>query len=186
MSKPNDIVSIILQERGGIAGKSTGSTGTGAGFSLGSFLINIVWVLLLVFVIVALSAYFSPSCNEESSWLTYTLCLYRNFTTKIFEVTNAFVKKDVEATATESPEKEKEKKQEKEKEEVTNDDETAKKYEEDSSSSNIQEGPGKKGWCFIGKDRGVRSCAKVGLNDTCMSGDIFPTSDICVNPRLRA
>ena len=185
MSKPNDIVSIILQERDGIAGKSTSSSSssTGGGFSLGSFLINIVWVLLLVFVIVALSAYFSPSCNEESSWLTYTLCLYRNFTTKIFEVTNAFVKKDVEATATENPEKEKEKEQEKE--EVTNDDETAKKYEEDSSSSNIQEGSGKKGWCFIGKDRGVRSCAKVGLNDTCMSGDIFPTSDICVNPRLR-
>ena len=119
MSKPNDIVSIILQERDGIAGKSTSgssSGSTGTGFSLGSFLINIVWVLLLVFVIVALSAYFSPSCNEESSWLTYTLCLYRNFTTKIFEVTNAFVKKDVEATATENPEKKKEKEKEKEQE----------------------------------------------------------------------
>jgi hypothetical protein len=59
-------------------------------------------------------------------------------------------------------------------------------YEEDSSSSNIQKGSGKRGWCFIGEDRGIRACAKVGLNDKCMSGDIFPTSEICVNPRLRA
>jgi hypothetical protein len=26
----------------------------------------------------------------------------------------------------------------------------------------------------------------VGPNDTCMSGDIFPSQDICVNPSLRA
>jgi hypothetical protein len=25
----------------------------------------------------------------------------------------------------------------------------------------------------------------VGMNDTCMSGDIFPTSAVCVNPNLR-
>jgi hypothetical protein len=45
---------------------------------------------------------------------------------------------------------------------------------------------GKAGWCLIGEDRGIRSCMKVGLNDTCMSGDIFPTNDVCVNPNLRA
>jgi hypothetical protein len=59
-------------------------------------------------------------------------------------------------------------------------------YEADESSSNIQGGVPKAGWCYIGEDRGFRSCAKVGVNDTCMSGDIFPSHEICVNPSLRA
>ena len=45
---------------------------------------------------------------------------------------------------------------------------------------------GKSGWCYIGEDRGFRSCAQVGVNDECMSGDIFPSQEICVNPNLRA
>ena len=44
---------------------------------------------------------------------------------------------------------------------------------------------GKAGWCYIGEDRGFRSCAQVGVNDKCMSGDIFPTQEICINPNLR-
>ena len=59
-------------------------------------------------------------------------------------------------------------------------------YAADDSRSTIQTGGGKAGWCFIGEDRGFRSCAEVGPNDQCMSGDIFPTRDICVNPNLRA
>lgn len=59
-------------------------------------------------------------------------------------------------------------------------------YEADQSTSNIQGGSPKSGWCYIGEDRGFRSCAKVGDNDTCMSGDIFPTQEICVNPSLRS
>ena len=59
-------------------------------------------------------------------------------------------------------------------------------YEADESSSNIQNGAPKAGWCYIGEDRGFRSCAKVGVNDKCMSGDIFPSHEICVNPSLRA
>jgi hypothetical protein len=43
----------------------------------------------------------------------------------------------------------------------------------------------KSGYCYIGEDKGYRSCAYVGVNDTCMSGEIFPTNDICVNPSLR-
>ena len=58
-------------------------------------------------------------------------------------------------------------------------------YAADESQSTIQTGGGKSGWCFIGEDRGFRSCAEVGPNDQCMSGDIFPTMDICVNPNLR-
>lgn len=57
-------------------------------------------------------------------------------------------------------------------------------YEADTSGSNIQQ-KGKSGWCYIGESRGVRTCAQVSTNDVCMSGDIFPSNDICVNPNLR-
>jgi hypothetical protein len=54
----------------------------------------------------------------------------------------------------------------------------------DDATSRTQR-TGKSGYCYIGEDRGFRSCVKVGEEDTCMSGDIFPTHAICVNPRLR-
>jgi len=57
---------------------------------------------------------------------------------------------------------------------------------EASSSLYTDATTGKAGWCYIGEDRGFRSCAQVGVNDKCMSGDIFPTQEICVNPSLRA
>ena len=48
-----------------------------------------------------------------------------------------------------------------------------------STSSN------KSGFCYIGEDRGFRSCIEVSDPNTCMSGEIFPTRDICINPTLR-
>jgi cytoskeletal protein RodZ len=57
-------------------------------------------------------------------------------------------------------------------------------YMADTSESTIQS-KGKAGWCFIGQDRGFNSCAEVGVNDTCMSGNIFPTHEMCINPSLR-
>ena len=61
-------------------------------------------------------------------------------------------------------------------------------YTADNATSSIQSSKtaSKSGWCFIGEDRGFRSCIQVGENDMCMSGDIFPSQDICVNPTLRA
>ena len=44
---------------------------------------------------------------------------------------------------------------------------------------------GKVGWCFVGQNRGTRTCAQVGENDVCMSGEIFPTADKCIHPSLR-
>ena len=41
------------------------------------------------------------------------------------------------------------------------------------------------GFCYIGEDRGFRSCIEVTDKDVCMSGDIFPSQEICVNPSLR-
>jgi hypothetical protein len=58
-------------------------------------------------------------------------------------------------------------------------------YNSDDASSSIQSGIQKSGWCYIGEDRGFRTCAEVGQNDMCMSGDIFPSQEICINPNLR-
>jgi hypothetical protein len=57
---------------------------------------------------------------------------------------------------------------------------------DDATSVTQSGGRSKSGYCYIGEDRGFRSCIKVGENDQCMSGDIFPTMDICINPNLRA
>jgi hypothetical protein len=54
----------------------------------------------------------------------------------------------------------------------------------DSSRSSIQT-TGKAGWCFIGEDHGLRKCSEIGINDKCMSGDVFPNQAICMNPNLR-
>ena len=61
-------------------------------------------------------------------------------------------------------------------------------YSADDSYSSIQKtkSSSKSGWCYIGEDRGFRSCINVGEADQCMSGNIFPSEDICINPSLRA
>jgi len=61
-------------------------------------------------------------------------------------------------------------------------------YAADDSYSSIQQSKSsnKAGWCYIGEDRGFRSCINVSENDTCMSGNIFPSEEICINPSLRA
>ena len=41
------------------------------------------------------------------------------------------------------------------------------------------------GYCYIGTDRGIRSCVNIKPGDKCMSGNIFPRRDICVNPSLK-
>ena len=56
---------------------------------------------------------------------------------------------------------------------------------DDATSSTQRSGPSKSGYCYIGEDRGFRSCIQVKEGDTCMSGDIFPSQAICVNPSLR-
>lgn len=57
--------------------------------------------------------------------------------------------------------------------------------EPDESLSSVQSSSGKAGWCYIGVDRDIRTCSQIGVNDQCMSGDIFPSQDICMNPNLR-
>ena len=56
---------------------------------------------------------------------------------------------------------------------------------DDSTSRTQKHQSGKAGYCYIGEDRGFRSCIKVDEGDKCMSGDIFPSEEICLNPTLR-
>ena len=53
-----------------------------------------------------------------------------------------------------------------------------------SPDSSIQRGA-QKGYCYIGNDRGIRSCLYVNDPAACMSGEIFSTKSVCVNPTLR-
>lgn len=57
----------------------------------------------------------------------------------------------------------------------------------DDSGSQIQRSKmsGKTGYCFIGEEKGFRTCVNVNESDQCMSGEIFPTREICINPNLR-
>jgi len=58
-------------------------------------------------------------------------------------------------------------------------------YIADDSTSSIQKNQHKSGYCYIGDDKGVRTCMRVNENDACISGDIFPSREICINPNLR-
>lgn len=54
-----------------------------------------------------------------------------------------------------------------------------------STESDIQQS--KKGnYCYIGTDRTYRTCVKMGEEDTCMSKQVFPTLQLCINPNLRS
>lgn len=58
-------------------------------------------------------------------------------------------------------------------------------HHEPDKTDSMQQEKKKKGWCYVGTDRTFRSCVKVGKQNTCMSGKIFPTKAICINPSLR-
>jgi|688.fasta_scaffold181228_2 hypothetical protein len=64
--------------------------------------------------------------------------------------------------------------------------EYAQKNQQKPAANDPNRIPGpKSGYCYIGEDRGFRSCIEVGESTKCMSGEIFPTREVCVNPRLR-
>ena len=54
----------------------------------------------------------------------------------------------------------------------------------DQTNSRVQE-KNKKGWCYIGTDKGYRSCVEIGKDDMCMSGKVYNREDICKHPELR-
>jgi hypothetical protein len=54
-----------------------------------------------------------------------------------------------------------------------------------NSSSSKEYEPNKSGWCYVGETKEKRVCAQLGKDEKCMSGNIFPSYDLCVNPNLR-
>lgn len=62
---------------------------------------------------------------------------------------------------------------------------TEEKLNIENNESNNENNKFKSGYCYIGEDRGFRTCIEVGETDKCMSGDIFPNKEICINPNLR-
>ena len=62
--------------------------------------------------------------------------------------------------------------------------EKKKDYKENTEDNKIQEYK-KPGYCYIGSDRGYRSCIKINSPDECQSKNIFPTKEVCINPNLR-
>ena len=68
---------------------------------------------------------------------------------------------------------------------LANAEENTEPLPDDATSSTQRAGPTKSGYCYIGEDRGFRSCISVKDSDVCMSGQIFPSNEICVNPSLR-
>ena len=58
-------------------------------------------------------------------------------------------------------------------------------YMADDALSSIQQ-QSKTKWCYIGEEKGVRNCVRLTDSQKCMSGDIFPSSDMCINPNLRS
>ena len=59
-------------------------------------------------------------------------------------------------------------------------------YQASEATSSVHLSNGKSGWCYIGEEKGFRTCAQVEDSDMCMSGDIFPSQEICINPSLRS
>ena len=56
----------------------------------------------------------------------------------------------------------------------------------DSSSSPIQTSPSalKSHWCLVGEYNGARGCINVTDQDKCMSGQVFPSQQMCLNPTM--
>jgi hypothetical protein len=54
------------------------------------------------------------------------------------------------------------------------------------SSNPIQSSPAtnKNSWCLVGEYNGVRGCISVSDQDKCLSGQVFPTQQMCLNPNL--
>ena len=55
-----------------------------------------------------------------------------------------------------------------------------------SEPSAASDGSAKSGWCYVGEDGGNRSCIEANDFDKCLSGNIFPSHDVCINPNLRS
>jgi hypothetical protein len=42
----------------------------------------------------------------------------------------------------------------------------------------------KQNWCLVGEYKGTRSCIEIDQYDKCLSGQVFPSQTMCLNPTL--
>jgi len=54
----------------------------------------------------------------------------------------------------------------------------------DAIQQSIASQKSKAGWCFVGEYDGARSCVGMDEHDKCMSGQVFPSQKVCLNPTL--
>lgn len=56
----------------------------------------------------------------------------------------------------------------------------------DVATSTIQSTPStsKNQWCLVGDFKGTRGCISVSEQDKCISGQLFPNQQLCLNPNL--
>tara|TARA_B100000900_G_scaffold404765_1_gene413533 strand:- start:2476 stop:3264 length:789 start_codon:yes stop_codon:yes gene_type:complete len=67
-----------------------------------------------------------------------------------------------------------------------NDIEDAEKANKNFKANNLSVNVNKKsGYCYLGTDRGVRTCVEVGDDEVCMSNEVYPSMNTCVNPSLK-
>jgi hypothetical protein len=57
---------------------------------------------------------------------------------------------------------------------------------DDAIQQPISSQKSKAGWCFVGEYDGVRGCVELDEHDKCMSGQIFPSQKMCLNPTYTA
>uniref|UniRef100_A0A6C0KI32 Uncharacterized protein n=1 Tax=viral metagenome TaxID=1070528 RepID=A0A6C0KI32_9ZZZZ len=147
--------------------------------SLVMFLLPYVIILYLGIRLLGLSSFFLLS--SVALFLDYTMRGNQSVTTEfmgyLLQIYELFIQK----------EKVEEKVNEQEEKKILSDLEKALLGKSNSKNDYdpYSEERGKSGYCYIGTDDNFRSCIKVGDNSICMSEDIFPTMDICINPNLR-
>jgi hypothetical protein len=56
----------------------------------------------------------------------------------------------------------------------------------DDSTNPIQNpvSSGKNSWCLVGEYHNKRGCIEIADGDKCMSGQVFPSQQLCLNPTL--
>lgn len=56
--------------------------------------------------------------------------------------------------------------------------------EPNDTTSPIQTNSQKSSWCLVGEYNGARGCVSITEQDKCLSGQVFPSQQVCLNPTL--
>jgi penicillin-insensitive murein endopeptidase len=189
------------------AGTSASAAGTSPGMGLSGFTLGdntrigikvLLIVLLLGFVGINIFIYLGYSVKHLNKLIdNFINTIKSSLTGKQSKPAKESPKK--ESPKKESPKKESPKKESPKKESPKTMDDLVGDIEEPSPPPPVKKpqvkpdedrssihSSGKSGYCNVGSWKGIRSCVKVSNANECISGDIFPTKDICINPNLRS